>query len=263
MSSTLSRLPAPRRVIEGLMSTLQTEPIPVDDYVREGFSPLSNLAHGWELYTALLLTPAEERTMVREPTDAVPESLATRVGKLRVIVVPYIGCFQSGDAVCSAKPSGETHSAVWIEADSRTNLVLACRELDAHDTGFELLASVAQLVIPKLTSGERSTYTKMIEEELHQRTPGEIDKEALVAKEAYLESRRRGGRTSQLEKYVEASLVSTLAEYMHGLWHDVQIRVGLEHLPVPQLHRRMTALAEIFPPNAGYELFDRELHSSS
>jgi hypothetical protein len=63
----------------------------------------------------------------------------------------------------------------------------------------------------------------------------------------------------KLERYRNPSFVSTVAEYMHGLWHDVQIRVGPEHLPLPQLRRRMNLLADLFPPNPGYSVFAKEL----
>ncbi len=245
------------------MSTSQTptrEVIPVQDYIRERAAPLSKLTHSWEFHAALSLTPAEERTMVREPARAVPEALALRLGKLRIMAVPFIGCFETGDAVCFTKPAGETHSVVWMEAEERTNLVLACREVDAHDTGFELLASIAQLSIPNLSPQELASYSRLLEEELHQGVPGEIDKDALEAKGHYLKFRGAAGlKTAQFEKYRDVSLVSTLAEYMHGLWHDVQIRVGPEHLPVPQLRSRMEGLAGLFPPNTGYNLFARDL----
>ncbi len=238
--------------------------IPAHDYVRERATPLSSLPHGWELHAALLLTPAEERTMVREPAHAVPEILAARLGKLRVLAVPFVGCFETGDAVCFAKPADETHSAVWLEAEGRTHLILACREIDAHDTGFEFLASVAQLSLPKLAPQELTSYARLLEEELRQGVSGEIDKEALAAKESYLKfSGSAASKAVQFEKYRDVSLVSTLAEYMHGLWHDVQIRVGPEHLPVEQLRRRMISLVEIFPPNPGYNLFARDIESNA
>ncbi len=247
-----------------LSQTPTREVIPVHDYVREQAAPLSKLPHGWELHAALLLTPAEERAMVREPSHAAPDPLAARLGKLRVLAVPFIGCFETGDAVCFTKPAGETHTVVWMEAGARTHLVLACRELDAHDTGFEFLASIAQLSIPKLTPQELSSYTRLVEEELRQGISGEIDKDALDAKAAYLKFRGAAGlKAAQFEKYRDVSLVSTLAEYMHGLWHDVQIRIGPEHLPVQQLRCRMTRLAELFPPNAGYNLFARDMDNQT
>ena len=68
---------------------------------------------------------------------------------------------------------------------------------------------------------------------------------------------RRG--LSSLERYRDVSFVSTMAEYMHGLWHDVQIRLGAEHLPLAPLRRRLELLAELFPPNPGYRVFTEEL----
>jgi hypothetical protein len=244
----------------GTSQTSTRETIPVHEYVREVAGLFSHIAHGWELHSALLLSPAEERVMVREPAQAVPSAIAKRLGPLRVLVVPYVGCFKSGDAVCFAKPQDESHTAVWVDGEGRTDLILACKEIDAHDTGFEFLASIAQLLVPKLTSQELERYRQLMDDELNRAVGGEIDKEALEAKESYLKLSDPGPRKSeQFSQYSNASAVSTVAEYMHGLWHDVQIRVGPEHLPVPELRRRMIALAEMFPPNPGYGLFAREL----
>jgi len=207
----------------------------------------------------IALTPAEERTMVREPAQAVPERIAERIGPLRVLTVPYIACMDSGDTVCTSKPKGETHTAAWVESSERTNLLLACREVDAHDTGFEFLASVAELMRPRLAISELAAYDEVLEEELRQSVRGEIDEESLAAKQALLAIRPWRRSRLQYEPYRDVSLVSTLAEYMHGLWHDVQIRVGPQHLPLEQLRRRMTLMSNLFPPNPGYAVFAKEL----
>jgi len=207
----------------------------------------------------ITLTPAEERTMVREPAQAVPNGIAERIGPLRVLIVPYIGCAEGGDEVCVAKPESETHTAAWVDTSERTNLLLACREVDAHDTGFEFLASIAELLRPRLTASELAAYDKLLDEELRHGARGEIDEESLTAKQALLAIRPWRRSRLQYEPYRDISLVSTVAEYMHGLWHDVQIRVGAEHLPLQQLRRRMTLLSTLFPPNPGYAVFAKEL----
>jgi len=233
--------------------------IPISEYVQGKFVPLSHLAHGWEIHSMITLTPAEERTMVREPAQAVPNGIADRIGPLRVLIVPYIGCAEAGDEVCVAKPEGETHTAAWVDTSERTNLLLACREVDAHDTGFEFLASIAELLRPRLTASELAAYDKLLDEELRHGVRGEIDEESLTAKQALLAIRPWRRSRLQYEPYRDISLVSTVAEYMHGLWHDVQIRVGAEHLPLQQLRRRMTLLSDLFPPNPGYVVFAKEL----
>jgi len=236
------------------------ETIPVAEYVRADHIPISHIAHNWELHSAVALTPAEERTILREPAHTVPEALAQRLGKLRVLVVPFVACSDNGDLVCFSKPGGETHSAVWVETGDCTHLVLPCRELDAHDTGFEFLASIAELLRPKLKASELETYTRILEDELRGDVRGEIDEEAAAAKQPFLRNRHLRARSlEQFERYRDISFVSTLAEYLHGLWHDVQVRLGPEHLPVAQLRRRMGALADMFPPNPGYRVFAEDL----
>lgn len=246
------------------MSISQTETrniIPVSEYVRAPVGQPSTLAHNWELFPGVPLTPAEDRTMAREPARAVPAALAKRLGAVRVLIVPYIACSEGGDSVCRTKPEGETHTAVWLEDEGRLNLILACREVDAHDTGFEFLASVAQMALPKMTAEEMRSFGSLIEEELEAGTGGEIDKDALSAKAAYLKQRglSEARASRKLSQYIDVSLTAALAEYMHGLWHDVQIRVGPDYLPVRELRARMIWLAKIFPPNPGYDLFAREL----
>jgi hypothetical protein len=182
--------------------------------------------------------------------------MAQRLGKLRVLAVPYIACLDSGDVISRQKPKGEAHTAAWVETPERINLLLACRELDAHDTGFELLGSVAELLRPRLTHAEIVAYGQVLEEEIRHGVRGEIDEDALNAKQAYLASRSGRRIRAQFERYCDISFASTAAEYIHGLWHDVQIRVGPEHLPVAQLRRRMDLMTELFPPNPGYHVFD-------
>jgi hypothetical protein len=242
-------------------STSPREAIAVAEYVQGTFVPLSRLAHDWEMHSAVALSPVEERTMVREPAAAVPEAIAQRIGKLRILVVPFVACSETGDLATWSKPEGETHSAVWIETEKWTNLVLPCRELDAHDTGFEFLASVAELLRPRLTDDERSEFTELLWEELRMGVRGEIDEDALAAKQPLVSGRARRPGDEGFERYRDIAFVSTAAEYMHGLWHDVQIRVGPEHLPLPQLRNRMKLLSDLFPPNPGYAVFAKELEA--
>jgi hypothetical protein len=244
------------------METMESQsrpPVPVTEYIQRSFVPLSRLAHDWQMHSAVSLTPAEDRTIAREPAAAVPDTIAGRTGKLRVLVVPYVACAPEGDQVAWAKPQGETHSAVWMEGTEHIDIILPCRELDAHDTGFEFLASVAELLRARLQASEVEKYTQLILEELRLGVPGEIDEEARAAKRRVAAGEWRHSGDEQFESYRNVSFVSTAAEYMHGLWHDVQIHVGPEHLPVTHLRKRMKLLAELFPPNSGYSVFAKEL----
>lgn len=236
--------------------------IPVAEYVQGNFVPISRLTHDWEFHSDVSLSPAEERTMVREPVQAVPAAIAQRLGKVRVLAVPFIACVDTGDVIMRVKPKGEAHTAAWVEASDRINLLLACRELDAHDTGFELLGSVAELLRLRLTHAEEAAFRQLLEEEIRHGVRGEIDEDASTAKQSYLAIRSNRQTRAQFDRYRDISFVSTAAEYIHGLWHDVQIRVGPDHLPVAQLRRRMDMMAELFPPNPGYAVFDESVQKA-
>ena len=237
----------------------QTADVPVAEYVQRNFVPVSRVAHDWQFHTAVPLPPAEDRMMVREPAAAVPGGIAQRIGALRVLVVPYVACAAENDLVAWTKPKGETHSAVWVEGAERVDLVLPCRELDAHDTGFEFLASVAELLRSRLNEDEAGKFDQLILEELRQGVSGEIDDDARAAKKLATESHSHRAKQDPLDAYLKICFVSTAAEYMHGLWHDVQVHIGAEHLPVRQLRQRMKFFAEMFPPNEGYSVFSKEL----
>jgi hypothetical protein len=215
------------------------------------------------MHSAVMLSPAEERTMVREPAQAVPDAIAQRLGRVRLLLVPYVACTPDGDLVSFTKPSGEAHTSVWAEVGGMTRVVLACRELDAHDTGFELLGCIAELLRPRLKAQELSAFDKLLEDELRQSFTGEIDEEALRAKKALVGRGSKRHNREEFEKYRDVSLIESITEYMHGLWHDVQIRVGPEHLPLPQLRLRMDLLSQLFPPNEGYQVFDREIQDQA
>src|SRR5438094_9262297 len=99
----------------------ENQTLSVAEYIRRTFVPISHLSHDWEMHSAVPRTPAEERTMVRERAQAVPAAPANRLGSLRVLVVPYVSCSETGGMVCFSKPRREGCASLGPEADGRTN----------------------------------------------------------------------------------------------------------------------------------------------
>jgi hypothetical protein len=128
--------------------------------------------------------------------------------------------------------------------------------LDGHDIALELLVCVGQALWGKLSARELGDYWTLLDREIVEGVTGEIDERALDERRLLLKSRHsRAGR--QLARYGCASFAGTAAEYVHCLWHDVTVRTGPDHLPAPQLRRRLELLAQWFPPDRGYRLFPR------
>jgi len=178
-----------------------------------------------------------------EPAAAVPSTLANLLGPLRLYAVPYIGCQGSRFFAAWEPPTGEDHSSVWLELADGIHLFLAFEGSTAHDTGFELLAAVGELAVPRLDDARFSAYARLLARELAEGASGEIDEDAFAAKQ------------SAAVDYTAVSLASTIAEYVHALWHDVELRQGPEHLGPQWIRRRFELLAEWFPPNPGQQLF--------
>lgn len=205
--------------------------------------PHRTLAHGWIL-DALEPPPATEASAaLSEAAAAVPEALATLLGPIHLYAAPYVGCSGQQFFVNWEAPDGEAHSSVWLELDDGIHLFLAFADASAHDVGFELLAALGDLAVPRLDDHRFAVYARLLARELSEHAEGEIDEESLAAKQS-----------ASLD-YTEVSLASTLAEFMHAMWHDVELRQGPEHLAPPLIRRRFELLAEWFPPNPGRQLF--------
>ncbi len=202
-----------------------------------------DLAHGWLLHAVQPVALEQARAALAEPASAVPDTAASRLGKLRIFAVPYIACGGKQEFVAAEPPQGETHSSLWLENPGRTDLFVSLLDTNEHDAGFELLAALADLLVPRMTNEEFALYAALLERELREAVTGEIDSDALDVKQA------------ATPDYVAVSLASTLAEYMHALWHDVEIRQGEMHLPSRFLRKRFELLRGIFPANPGYVLF--------
>jgi hypothetical protein len=92
-------------------------------------------------------------------------------------------------------------------------------------------------------------------DEISMGVEGEIDEQAFEEKRSLFESRSHANSAERLTRYGRASFAGTAAEYVHCLWHEVTVRTGPDHLPVPPLRRRLALMSQWFPPDGGYRLF--------
>ena len=91
-------------------------------------------------------------------------------------------------------------------------------------------------------------YWELLDAELRAGIEGEIDDEAFTQKRMLLRNRATARSRSGLQRYVRTSFAETAAEYVHCLWHDVDISTGSEHLPLRQLERRLELLSHWVSP---------------
>lgn len=208
----------------------------------------SRLAHGWRLMDSPEVPREIPLKFIRPAVRAVPSSMARRLGSCRISLLPL------------AHPDVTSQ---WTETDVGLEVCVTTSGLEEHDAAMELLLCLGQALWGRLSANELQTYWTLLDREILEGVAGEIDEQALELKRALLASRCRSRRWEQLERYGCASFASTAAEYVHCLWHDVTVRTGPDHLPAPQLRRRLQLLARWFPPDRGYRLFPGAPSSSN
>jgi len=146
----------------------------------------------------------------------------------------------------------------WSETGQIVDICVATLSAQEHDVALELLLCLGQVLWERLSSTEREAYWRLIKAEIDGGVTGEIDEDALAAKRVLMANHAHAGSPRYLEQYGRASFAAAAAEYVHCLWHDVNIRTGPEYLPALHLRRRLRLLERWFPPNPGYRLFPHD-----
>jgi hypothetical protein len=143
----------------------------------------------------------------------------------------------------------------WTAGGRELRISISIGGRDGHDVAMELLLCLGQALWQKLSPGQVKAYWLLLDAEFLAGIGGEIDEDALREKRALLGGRISAASGRRLERYGCASFAGTAAEYVHSLWHDVEVVSGPDHLPAKQLRRRLELLEAWFPPDRGHKLY--------
>ncbi len=175
-----------------------------------------------------------------EALRAVPRAMTARLGRPRVSLAPRL----DGDA-----------ASQWTRSPGLLDIRVATAEVDEHDVALEALLCLGQALWESTSPAEREAWWKLLDAEITAGVVGEIDEDALREKRALLAGRHSARSRRRLERYGRASFAATAAEYVHCMWHDVEIRSGSDYLPAACLRRRLELFLRWFPPNPGQRLW--------
>jgi hypothetical protein len=98
---------------------------------------------------------------------------------------------------------------------------------------MELLLCLGQALWERLSETELRAYWMLLFDEISMGVEGEIDEQAFEGKRSLFKTRSHANSAERLTRYGRASFAGTAAEYVHCLWHEVTVRTGPDHLPVP------------------------------
>jgi len=145
----------------------------------------------------------------------------------------------------------------WTAVGGELRVSISVSGRNGHDVAMELLLCLGQALWQKLSPGQVKAYWLLLDAEFLAGIGGEIDEDALREKRALLRGRVSAASGRRLDRYGCASFAGTAAEYVHSLWHDVEVVSGPEHLPAKQLRGRLELLRAWFPPDRGRKLYPK------
>lgn len=166
--------------------------------------------------------------MIDEAVAAMPETMAKRVGPVRVRLEP--------------DPGFGSH---WRRTADGLEITVATDGVEEHDVAMEVLLCVGQALWEITTPAEREGWLRVIGEEIEAGVEGEIDEDALREKRALLGGPVSAASRRRLLRYAGASFASTVAEYVHSRWHEVKVIEGPEQLPEDWLRRRWQVIEKL------------------
>jgi hypothetical protein len=169
--------------------------------------------------------------MFQDALRAVPATITGRIGLCRVETVPDPGFGSS-----------------WRRTTDSLEITVATEDVEEHEVAMEVLLCVGQALWETTTPAEREAWLRVVIDEIDAGVEGEIDEDALREKHALLGGVASARSRRRLLRYAGASFASTVAEYVHSLWHDVTVREGPEHLPARWLKRRFDLMKRWFGP---------------
>jgi hypothetical protein len=243
---------------EGLEPTSVTR-VPVEAFTGQCQRHLTPVTDQVSCFESLALDDDQRRQMLREPIEAIPRALLERLPPLRVVLVPYLerGAQGGTDTVCFAKPPAQRQVTYSVfDVREEIFLLFGVEEQDVTDFHYWLFHTLARLAASVMREEERNLFTTLVMDELKRGTRGEVDDRSLQSKAKVLRRHPVPGRNTKLmREYTLHALEDTLTLYLHGLACDIEVDASPRQLGSRYLRARLEALAEIFPPNEGYQVF--------
>jgi hypothetical protein len=223
---------------------------------RRHLTPITSAISGFE---AVSLDAEQQRQFLREPLEAIPQSLLDRLPPLRIILVPYLekGQAESTDFVAFEKPPAQhLLNSSTFDVHDEIFLFFGIEQQDVADYHYWLFQATAGLGSKALREEEVAAFSTLVFDELSRGTSGEADELSLQLKLKLQRRQRLPGRNTKLmHEYILQAIQDTLTLYLHGLCCDIDVDPGPRQLGTRYLRPRLELLSEIYPPNHGYLVF--------
>jgi hypothetical protein len=203
---------------------------------------------------------------LEEPVAALPPSLSLLLPKISILLVPYLeranggGKNRSGagEYVSIEKPpEGRTSTTAQLWMGEESVLAFALKDQEVAEYHYRFYHQLATILGDHWSEAIESAYCRVLREETTAEVHGEVDEPSWRLKQVLRRSKSRNGKA--FREYARQSFIDTLTLYLHGICCDIDVDTGPRQLPSRHLRKRLSALAELFPPPEGYMVFPDQL----
>ena len=219
------------------------------------------------LVYAVVESEGTDATAVPRMVEAVPRSLAGRVGRTACYFVPWLlkegrGIIISGEDATPAEEDGQKALCHHLDVRPQGSLLiisLKFYENDGYGLAMEFFDKIAY--VASLAEEQRDDFYRLLERQMRDERSGELTPEAAEWRREVIEQRGRGEAAEEsLTNYHRAAETDALGVYMAALFTDVffeDLFDDEESTPpiLPeQFYDRVRTLERLYPANRGYSL---------
>lgn len=246
------------------MSTVNGQPrVTVADLAlrcRDQFIPITNT---FSYFCTPPMADEDLRQYLHDPIAAVSSAICVEVGKVGLILVPYLekGNGRSADAVSfEAPPEGRQLAVSRVSSGNQTILVLATRDEDVANYHYTVYNALAGLVAEKWPAESQESFYRQLREELSAEVHGEVDERSWHLKQALVRRQTNVRKETKLFRdYARQAFEDTLTLYLHGTCCDIDVETGPRQMPSRYLRKRLELLLSLYPPPEGYAVFPEQV----
>jgi hypothetical protein len=217
------------------------------------------------------LSEEDVREYLTEPVAALPPSVASRLPRLEIFLVPYlekgaepgnrVRTAPAEPVVATDKPSEERAlSSGFVLTGHQAVMAFAVKDAEVADYHYRFYRTIAELMAGPGGANVPEEYIALIGDELEHSAHGEGEEESWQAK-LELTARYRVVRrpTKRLKNYLSHSFVDTLTLYLHGICCDIDVEGGPRQIASHLLRKRLRLLRATFPAPEGYAVLPEDL----
>jgi hypothetical protein len=211
------------------------------------------------------LTEEDLKEYLEEPVAALPPAISSVLPKVSIMLVPYLergegrakGGIPPADFVCTEKPPDNRLSwASQVAFEQEEVLLFALKDQEVAEYHYRFYHVLAAMMGDLWAEEVQNKYAELLREELSSGVHGEVDEESWRLKQTLLRRQANTRKETKLFRdYARQSFIDTLTLYLHGICCDIDVETGPRQLPSRYLRKRLSLLATLFPPPAGYAVF--------